>query len=99
MIGLAALFNGAKLWINVEIAIVFRETGMNPYTWSRSQMKYGLQQMMNTAQHYDTSNHRENEPLSREVANIVELHTYIVVNGKKGCGGRDKRNIILSHQQ
>ena len=48
MTGLAAELRGARLWMNVEIAIVVCETGIAPHTWSRSHTKNGLQHRMNT---------------------------------------------------
>lgn len=46
--GFAAEFNGAKLWINVAIAILVCVLGIWPKTWSRSNIKKGLQHNMNT---------------------------------------------------
>lgn len=48
MIGFAAEFNGAVLCIKLATAIVVCVTGMKPYAWSRSNTKYGLQQIMKT---------------------------------------------------
>lgn len=47
--GFAALFNGAKLCINVLMADTLSEVGSGicPYTYIRSNTKYGLQQNIN----------------------------------------------------
>jgi hypothetical protein len=49
IIGFAAEFRGAKLWMNVATAMFVCVSGTLPYTCSRSNTKYGLQHRMNTA--------------------------------------------------
>ena len=48
MTGLAAEFNGAKLWMNTAMAIFLWDIGTCPYTSRRSKTKYGNQQHTNT---------------------------------------------------
>lgn len=48
--GLAAEFNGARLWIRVAIAKLFCVGGMWSYTCRRSNTMYGDQQSTNTAE-------------------------------------------------
>lgn len=48
IIGFAAEFRGVKLWMKVATAMFVWVSGTYPYTCSRSNTMYGLQQRMNT---------------------------------------------------
>jgi len=48
MRGLAAELSGASDWMNVATAWLVGESGIKPYTWSRSKTMYGDQHRMNT---------------------------------------------------